>query len=92
MTQAWDFVDADVLWRSRDRIMNFLVDDLELSIRSSHCLINANILTVGELIRHTPYDLMRIQNLGRKSLREIREELARIGLTLAHDQLTWETP
>ena len=88
MTQAWDFVSANVLWQQRDKILDILIDDLELSIRSCHCLLNANVVTIGELVKLTHYDLMRFPNLGKKSLREIREVLANYNLALAGEAVT----
>ena len=88
MTQAWDFINANVLWQQRDKILDILIDDMELSIRSVHCLLNANIVTIGELVKLTQYDLMRLPNLGRKSLREIREELANYNLALSGEAVT----
>jgi len=52
------------------------VEVLELNARSSTCLSNAGIRTIRDLLRQSDYDLLHIKNLGRKSLREIREKLA----------------
>lgn len=55
------------------------------SIRTSNCFENAGLKTVGDLIKHSPGDLLRIKNFGRKSLNETRELLANIGLVLKND-------
>lgn len=59
------------------------VDDLELSVRSSNCLKNANIRTVAELVQKTEADLLKTRNFGKKSLNEIKTILADMNLTLA---------
>jgi DNA-directed RNA polymerase subunit alpha len=57
------------------------VDELELSLRSYHCLKNANIRTVGELVGKTEAEMLKTKNFGRKSLNEIKEILAEMGLS-----------
>ena len=59
------------------------VDDLELSVRSSNCLKNANIRTVAELVQKTEAELLKTRNFGKKSLNEIKTILADMNLTLA---------
>jgi DNA-directed RNA polymerase subunit alpha len=59
------------------------VDDLELSVRSSNCLKNANIRTVAELVQKTEADLLKTRNFGKKSLNEIKTILADMNLSLA---------
>ncbi len=63
-------------------LLNTKVDELELSVRSSNCLKNANIITIGELTRKTEDDITKTRNFGKKSLEEIKEKLAERGLTL----------
>ncbi|MEA2013809.1 MAG: DNA-directed RNA polymerase subunit alpha [Thermodesulfobacteriota bacterium] len=58
------------------------VDDLELSVRSANCLKNAGIQYIGELIQKTESEMLKTQNFGRKSLNEIKEILAEMGLNL----------
>jgi len=58
------------------------VDELELSVRSANCLQNANIKLIGELVQRTEADMLKTKNFGRKSLREIKEILATMGLQL----------
>ncbi len=58
------------------------VEELELSVRANNCLRNANITTIGKLVQKTEAELMKTKNFGKKSLQEIKDELARIGLSL----------
>jgi DNA-directed RNA polymerase subunit alpha len=63
-------------------ILNTPVEELELSVRSSNCLKNANIRTIGELTRKTEDDIAKTRNFGKKSLTEIKEKLQEWGLNL----------
>ena len=65
-----------------DRLMEMTVEELDLSVRSYNCLKRAGINTVDELIRKTEEDMMKVRNLGKKSLAEIKEKLAELGLSL----------
>ena len=68
-----------------ESIINWLntpVEELELSVRSSNCLKNANIRTIGELTQKTEEDITKTRNFGKKSLQEIKEKLQEWGLTL----------
>ncbi|MBK8794513.1 MAG: DNA-directed RNA polymerase subunit alpha [Holophaga sp.] len=70
---------------STESVNNMLgksVEELELSVRANNCLRNANITTIGELVQRTEAELMKTKNFGKKSLQEIKDELARIGLSL----------
>jgi len=58
------------------------VEELELSVRSANCLKNANIKTIGDLVQRTEAEMLRTKNFGRKSLNEIKEILAELGLEL----------
>jgi DNA-directed RNA polymerase subunit alpha len=58
------------------------VDEMELSVRSYNCLKNANIRTIGELVQKTETEMLKTKNFGRKSLNEIKEILASMGLSL----------
>jgi DNA-directed RNA polymerase subunit alpha len=62
------------LWKS--------VDDLELSVRSANCLQNANIRYIGELVQKSEAEMLKTKNFGRKSLKEIKEILSEMGLSL----------
>jgi len=63
-------------------VLNRSVEELELSVRSYNCLKNANIQTIGELVQKTEAEMLRTKNFGRKSLNEIKEILANMGLSL----------
>jgi DNA-directed RNA polymerase subunit alpha len=62
------------------QILNTSVDELELSVRSSNCLKNANIRTIGELTRKSEDDITKTRNFGKKSLDEIKQKLGEWGL------------
>jgi DNA-directed RNA polymerase subunit alpha len=64
------------------QILNTPVEELELSVRSSNCLKNANIKTIGELTRKTEDDIAKTRNFGKKSLQEIKEKLKDWNLSL----------
>src|SRR5437588_3050856 len=63
-------------------VLNRSVEELELSVRSYNCLKNANIQSIGELVQKTEAEMLRTKNFGRKSLNEIKEILAKMGLSL----------
>ncbi|RYE46785.1 MAG: DNA-directed RNA polymerase subunit alpha [Hyphomicrobiales bacterium] len=65
------------------------VDELELSVRSANCLKNDNIVYIGDLIQKTEAEMLRTPNFGRKSLNEIKEVLAQMGLHLGMDVPNW---
>lgn len=65
------------------------VDELELSVRSANCLKNDNIVYIGDLIQKTEGEMLRTPNFGRKSLNEIKEVLATMGLHLGMDVPDW---
>jgi len=66
----------------RNENLNRSVEELELSVRSYNCLKNANIQTIGELVQKTEAEMLKTKNFGRKSLNEIKEILATMGLSL----------
>jgi len=66
----------------RNENLNRSVEELELSVRSYNCLKNANIQTIGELVQKTEAEMLKTKNFGRKSLNEIKEILAGMGLSL----------
>ncbi|KQT60244.1 MULTISPECIES: DNA-directed RNA polymerase subunit alpha [unclassified Aureimonas] len=65
------------------------VDELELSVRSANCLKNDNIVYIGDLIQKTEAEMLRTPNFGRKSLNEIKEVLASMGLHLGMEVSAW---
>ena len=66
----------------RNENLNRSVEELELSVRSYNCLKNANIQSIGELVQKTESEMLKTKNFGRKSLNEIKEILAQMGLGL----------
>ncbi len=66
----------------RARLLERSIEDLELSVRSFNCLKRAGINTIGELVNKSADDMMRVRNLGRKSLEEVEEKLQVLGLGL----------
>ena len=65
------------------------VDELELSVRSANCLQQANIKTIGDLVQRTEAEMLKTKNFGRKSLKEIKEILAEMGLSLGMKLEGW---
>ncbi|HEX2147776.1 MAG TPA: DNA-directed RNA polymerase subunit alpha, partial [Pseudorhizobium sp.] len=65
------------------------VDELELSVRSANCLKNDNIVYIGDLVQKTEAEMLRTPNFGRKSLNEIKEVLAAMGLHLGMEVADW---
>lgn len=74
--------DVDEVSERIRQILNAPVEELELSVRSSNCLKNANIRTVGELTKKTEEDIAKTRNFGKKSLTEIKEKLQEMNLSL----------
>ncbi|HPQ69508.1 MAG TPA: DNA-directed RNA polymerase subunit alpha [bacterium] len=72
--------------------LNRSVEELELSVRSANCLKNANIRYIGELVQKTEAEMLKTKNFGRKSLNEIKEILAEMGLQLGLKIPTWAPP
>ena len=58
-----------------------MIEDLDLSVRSYNCLKRAGIATVEELVQKTEEEMMRIRNLGKKSLKEVKDKVAELGLS-----------
>ena len=85
-----NFNEKDVIGSDEDEegdqgiqaLLNTDVQELELSVRSSNCLRNANIRTIGELTKKTEDDIAKTRNFGKKSLAEIKEKLVEWNLTL----------
>ena len=67
---------------SKDKVLDMSIDELELSVRSYNCLKRAGINTVAELCNRTSEDMMKVRNLGRKSLEEVLAKLKELGLSL----------
>ena len=66
----------------KEKVLEMNIDELELSVRSYNCLKRAGINTVEELINKSPEDMMKVRNLGKKSLDEVLEKLNELDLQL----------
>ncbi len=75
------------------KLLNMSVNEIELSVRAANCLNNANITTVGQLAMKSEQEMLKYRNFGKKSLNEIKEKLAALGLTLGmtFDPILFET-
>ena len=71
---------------TKDKVLEMSIEELELSVRSFNCLKRANINTVEDLISKTEDEMMKVRNLGRKSLEEVINKLAMMGLSLASEE------
>lgn len=84
LTEAAD--DMEVLVQKdeepKDKALSMAVEELELSVRSYNCLKRAGINTVEELVKRTEADMLKVRNLGKKSLAEVKEKLDEYGLAL----------
>ena len=68
------------------KVLDMTIEDLDLSVRSFNCLKRANINTVAELIQRNEEDMMKVRNLGKKSLEEVEQKLAALGLGLRRSE------
>ena len=69
----------------KDKVLEMSIEEMDLSVRSFNCLKRANINTVQDLITRSGEDMIKVRNLGRKSLEEVQNKLAMMGLSLASD-------
>lgn len=69
----------------RDKVLEMTIEELDLSVRSFNCLKRANINTVEDLVGKTQDEMIKVRNLGRKSLEEVEHKLAMMGLSLANN-------
>ncbi len=67
------------------KVMEMTIEDLDLSVRSFNCLKRASINTVADLVTKTEDDMMKVRNLGRKSLEEVKKKLEELGLALSEN-------
>ncbi|ATY83720.1 DNA-directed RNA polymerase subunit alpha [Kyrpidia spormannii] len=70
----------------REKVLDMTIEELDLSVRSYNCLKRAGINTVAELCSKTEEEMMKVRNLGRKSLEEVQEKLAELGLALRKEE------
>lgn len=71
---------------AKNRLMEMTIEELDLSVRSYNCLKRAGLNTVEELVRKTEEDMMKVRNLGKKSLQEVKEKLAALNLSLRQSE------
>ncbi|MCD4542006.1 DNA-directed RNA polymerase subunit alpha, partial [Klebsiella pneumoniae subsp. pneumoniae] len=69
----------------KEKVLEMTIEELDLSVRSYNCLKRAGINTVQELANKTEEDMMKVRNLGRKSLEEVKHKLEELGLGLRKD-------
>lgn len=67
---------------NRDKVLEMTIEELDLSVRAFNCLKRASINTVGELVQRNQEDMMKVRNLGKKSLEEVEQKLQGLGLSL----------
>ena len=70
----------------KEKVLEMTIEELDLSVRSFNCLKRAGIDTVEDLIDRTEEDMMKVRNLGRKSLEEVIQKLNSLGLGLKKDE------
>ena len=85
--RAWIEAEKEELPFNRNLLKK--VEELELSVRSANCLKNDNIIYIGDLVQKTEAEMLRTPNFGRKSLNEIKEVLAKMGIHLGMDTPGW---
>lgn len=71
---------------SEQRLLDMPIEELELSVRSFNCLKRAGINTIGDLSSRTENDMVKVRNLGKKSLEEVKQKLGALGLSLAEPE------
>ena len=84
LTEQVDEVEitSDRQEEDRERLLDMTIEELDLSVRSYNCLKRAGINTVGELVRKTEEEMMKVRNLGKKSLEEVEHKLIELGFGL----------
>jgi DNA-directed RNA polymerase subunit alpha len=70
----------------KEKVLEMTIEELDLSVRSYNCLKRAGINTVEELTQRTAEDMMKVRNLGKKSLEEVQQKLAALGLSLKKNE------
>ena len=82
--------DLDILIKTEDdkqqQILKMAIEEMDLSVRSYNCLKRANIHTVEDLTKKTEDDMLKVRNLGRKSLEEVIQKLDSYGLALKQQE------
>ena len=70
----------------KEKVLEMTIEDLDMSVRSFNCLKRAGIDTVEDLINRTEEDMIKVRNLGKKSLEEVIQKLHSLGLDLKHEE------
>jgi DNA-directed RNA polymerase subunit alpha len=85
LTEQVDEVEitSDRQEEDRERLLDMTIEELDLSVRSYNCLKRVGINTVGELVRKTEEEMMKVRNLGKKSLEEVDQKLRELGFSLS---------
>lgn len=84
VTSQMDSLMEDNVHETNSKVVNMIIDDLDLTVRSYNCLKRAGISTVEELTQKTEEEMSHVRNLGKKSLKEVKEKLAELGLSFKH--------
>ena len=84
VTSQMDSLMEDNVHETNSKVVNMSIDDLDLTVRSYNCLKRAGISTVEELTQKTEEEMSHVRNLGKKSLKEVKEKLAELGLSFKH--------
>ena len=72
--------------KSKDKVLEMTIEELDLSVRSFNCLKRAGINTVNDLIEKSEEEMMKVRNLGKKSFDEVKEKLASLGLEMSYEE------
>ena len=83
---SFDSIMDEVEEEQVDKYQEMSIEELDLSVRSYNCLKRANIITVQELTQKTEDDMMKVRNLGKKSLKEVRDKLKALGLSFKNNE------
>ena len=70
----------------KDKVLEMTIEELDLSVRAFNCLKRAGVNTVGDLINKSPDEMMKVRNLGKKSLEEVISKLEALGFNLSNDE------
>lgn len=84
--ETTDGTFTEVVEDSNSKVMDMTIEDLDLSVRSYNCLKRAGINNVSELVQKSEDDMMKVRNLGRKSMEEVKKKLIELGLGLSEDE------
>ena len=69
----------------KDKVLEMTIEELDLSVRAFNCLKRAGVNSVGDLINKSPEEMMKVRNLGKKSLEEVMSKLEALGFNLQSD-------